>query len=114
MKEQILTPDVIREYHRQHRAIYEAIDQRDAARAQALITEHLGKARDDLLAGEQPLARSPDERSEIRDSVTWSRISLRSIRVRTPSGGEFSAALLRVRSKNRGRASAPGCAGALP
>jgi DNA-binding FadR family transcriptional regulator len=49
MKEQILTPDVIREYHRQHRAIYEAIDQRDAARAQALITEHLGKARDDLL-----------------------------------------------------------------
>ena len=49
MKEQILTPDVIREYHRQHRAIYEAIDQRDAARAQALISEHLGKARDDLL-----------------------------------------------------------------
>jgi len=49
MKEQILTPDVIREYHRQHRAIYEAIDQRDAARALALIAEHLGKARDDLL-----------------------------------------------------------------
>jgi DNA-binding FadR family transcriptional regulator len=49
MKEQILTPDVIRDYHRQHRAIYEAIDQRDAQRAQALIAEHLGKARDDLL-----------------------------------------------------------------
>jgi DNA-binding FadR family transcriptional regulator len=49
MKEQILTPEVIREYHRQHRAIYEAIDQRDAQRAQALITDHLGKARDDLL-----------------------------------------------------------------
>jgi len=49
MKEQILTPEVIREYRRQHRAIYEAIDQRDAQRAQALITEHLGKARDDLL-----------------------------------------------------------------
>jgi DNA-binding FadR family transcriptional regulator len=49
MKEQILTPRVIREYHRQHRAIYDAIEQRDAARAQALITEHLSKARDDLL-----------------------------------------------------------------
>lgn len=49
MKEQILTPRVIREYHRQHRAIYDAIDQRDAQRAQTLITEHLGKARDDLL-----------------------------------------------------------------
>ena len=49
MKEQILTPEVIREYHRQHRAIYEAIDQRDAQRAQALISEHLAKARDDLL-----------------------------------------------------------------
>ena len=33
MKEQILTPDVIREYHRQHRGIYQAIDQRDAQRA---------------------------------------------------------------------------------
>jgi DNA-binding FadR family transcriptional regulator len=49
MKEQILTPRVIREYHRQHRAIYEAIEQRDAQRAQTLITEHLSKARDDLL-----------------------------------------------------------------
>ena len=49
MKEQILTPEVIREYHLQHRAIYQAIDQRDAQRAQALITEHLDKARDDLL-----------------------------------------------------------------
>jgi DNA-binding FadR family transcriptional regulator len=49
MKEQILTPRVIREYHRQHRTIYDAIEQRDAQRAQTLITEHLGKARDDLL-----------------------------------------------------------------
>ena len=39
----------------QHRGIYQAIDQRDAQRAQALITEHLGKARDDLLQGEQRL-----------------------------------------------------------
>jgi DNA-binding FadR family transcriptional regulator len=49
MKKQILTPVVIRDYHLQHRAIYEAIDQRDAQRAEALIIEHLGKARDDLL-----------------------------------------------------------------
>lgn len=49
MKQQILTPEVMRDYNRQHRAIYEALDQRDAQRAQTLITEHLGKARDDLL-----------------------------------------------------------------
>ena len=49
MKEQILTPEVIRDYRKQHRAIYEAIDQRDAQRAQTLIAEHLGKARDDLM-----------------------------------------------------------------
>jgi GntR family uxuAB operon transcriptional repressor len=49
MKELILTPDVIRDYHRQHRAIHQAIDQRDAQLAQTLVTEHLEKARDDLL-----------------------------------------------------------------
>ena len=49
MKEQILTPEVIREYHRQHSAIYQSILQRDAQRAQALISKHLAKARDDLL-----------------------------------------------------------------
>lgn len=49
MKEQILTPAVIRDYHRQHRAIHQAIDQRDAQLAQTLVTEHLEKARDDLL-----------------------------------------------------------------
>jgi DNA-binding FadR family transcriptional regulator len=49
MKELILTPAVIRDYHAQHRAIYQAIDQRDAQLAQTLVTEHLEKARDDLL-----------------------------------------------------------------
>jgi DNA-binding FadR family transcriptional regulator len=49
MKEQILTPDVIRAYNRQHRAIQQALEQRDAPLAQALVAEHLGKARDDLL-----------------------------------------------------------------
>jgi DNA-binding FadR family transcriptional regulator len=49
MKELILTPAVIRDYHTQHRAIYQAIDQRDAQLAQTLVTEHLEKARDDLL-----------------------------------------------------------------
>lgn len=49
MKEQILTPEVIAEYNRQHRGIHQAVDQRDAQLAQNLVLEHLGKARDDLL-----------------------------------------------------------------
>ena len=48
-KEKILTPDVIDGYNRQHRGIYHAINERDAQAAQSLITEHLEKARDDLL-----------------------------------------------------------------
>lgn len=54
MKEKILTPDVIINYNRQHRNIYEALHQRDAQRAQTLITEHLEKARDDLLRANSP------------------------------------------------------------
>ena len=49
MKEQILTPDVIAEYHVQHRAILQSLLQRDAQAAQSLVTTHLDKARDDLL-----------------------------------------------------------------
>jgi DNA-binding FadR family transcriptional regulator len=49
MKEQILTPDVIRDYQVQHRGIFEALEQRDAQLAESLITGHLQKARDDLL-----------------------------------------------------------------
>lgn len=49
MKEKILTPDVIAGYNRQHRGIFNALHERDAQTALALITEHLEKARDDLL-----------------------------------------------------------------
>ena len=49
MKEQVLTPDAIAEYNAQHRAIHQALDQRDAQLAQRLVTEHLEKARGDLL-----------------------------------------------------------------
>jgi DNA-binding FadR family transcriptional regulator len=49
MKEQILTAEVIRAYNLDHRGIYQALDQRDAQLAQTRITEHLERARDDLL-----------------------------------------------------------------
>ena len=52
MKEKILTPDVIFDYNNQHRGIYIALLERDAGLAQSLITEHLEKARDDLLKAE--------------------------------------------------------------
>ncbi len=54
MKEKILTPAVIADYHVQHRGIYQAIDQRDALLAETLITQHLAKARDDLLQANSP------------------------------------------------------------
>jgi len=54
MKEKILTPEVIRDYNRQHRGIYDALNTRDAIAAQSLIAEHLEKARDDLLRANSP------------------------------------------------------------
>ena len=54
MKEKILTPHVIAEYNRQHRGIFNAINQRNAQKAQALIREHLDKARDDLIKANSP------------------------------------------------------------
>jgi DNA-binding FadR family transcriptional regulator len=54
MKEKILTPDVIGDYNRQHRSIYNALHERDAGAAQSLIAEHLEKARDDLLRANSP------------------------------------------------------------
>jgi DNA-binding FadR family transcriptional regulator len=54
MREKILTPDVIIGYNRQHRGIFNAMTERDAVTAQALITEHLEKARDDLLRANSP------------------------------------------------------------
>ena len=56
MKEKILTPEVIADYNRQHRGIYNALHERNAQLAQVLITEHLEKARDDLLRADSPLA----------------------------------------------------------
>jgi len=54
MKEKILTADVIADYNRQHRGIFNAMNERDAIAAQSLITEHLEKARDDLLRANSP------------------------------------------------------------
>jgi DNA-binding FadR family transcriptional regulator len=54
MKEKILTSDVIADYNRQHRGIFNALNERDAIAAQSLITEHLEKARDDLLRANSP------------------------------------------------------------
>jgi DNA-binding FadR family transcriptional regulator len=54
MKEKILTPDVVAAYNRQHRGIFNALHERDAQGAFALITDHLEKARDDLLRANSP------------------------------------------------------------
>ena len=54
MREKILTPDVVAEYNRQHRGIFNAPKRRNAQKAQALISEHLEKARDDLLKANSP------------------------------------------------------------
>lgn len=49
MKEQILTPPQIGEYNRQHRAIYDALCQRDVQGAEDQIRTHLETARTDLI-----------------------------------------------------------------
>ena len=54
MKEKILTGDVIADYNRQHRGIFNALVRRDAQAALALITEHLEKAREDLVKANSP------------------------------------------------------------
>ncbi len=50
MKDQILTPDRIAGYNRQHRALYAALLSRDVEAAVRVITAHLEDARRDLLA----------------------------------------------------------------
>jgi len=45
---------VIADYNQQHRNIYTALYERNAQLAQVLITEHLEKARDDLLRADSP------------------------------------------------------------
>ena len=54
MKEKILTPDVVTAYNRQHRAIFNALNERDAQKAYTLITEHLEQARGDLVKANSP------------------------------------------------------------
>jgi DNA-binding FadR family transcriptional regulator len=54
MKQKILSPEMIAEYSRQHRAILEAIHVRDAQLAQNLMTEHLEGAREDLVRAASP------------------------------------------------------------
>ncbi|MCB1441702.1 MAG: FadR family transcriptional regulator [Methyloceanibacter sp.] len=49
IKEDVLTPEAIAEYNRQHRAILDAIELRDALLAQKRMIEHLDCARSDLL-----------------------------------------------------------------
>lgn len=50
MKDQILTPDRIAGYNRQHRALHAALLSRDVETAVQVITTHLEDARRDLLA----------------------------------------------------------------
>ncbi len=54
MKEKILTPEVVAAYNRQHREIFNALHERDAQGAYAMITEHLEKAREDLVKANSP------------------------------------------------------------
>ena len=53
MKDTILSPERIRQYNEQHRALYEAVRSRDTDAAVQLITAHLERARRDLLGAEQ-------------------------------------------------------------
>src|SRR4029078_5152571 len=69
----ILPPDVINDYNRQHRGIFNAINERDAQKEHALISEHLEKARDDLLKANRPEMRF--ERG--RDDRALRRVSRR-------------------------------------
>lgn len=49
MREAILSPDRISAYNSQHRAIFDALRSHDAAKAVEIVTEHLQKARNDLV-----------------------------------------------------------------
>ncbi|MDJ0512994.1 MAG: FadR/GntR family transcriptional regulator [Methyloceanibacter sp.] len=56
VKANILMPEAISEYNRQHRAILDAIESRDPLLAQKRMTEHLESARSDLLKVLDPKA----------------------------------------------------------
>ncbi|NQV47293.1 MAG: FadR family transcriptional regulator [Rhodospirillaceae bacterium] len=50
MKKSILSPPTIKEYNRQHRALYGALVERNIDVAETIMTGHLEKARQDLLS----------------------------------------------------------------
>ncbi|MFN4141074.1 FadR/GntR family transcriptional regulator [Aestuariivirga sp.] len=52
MKKLILLPEKISSYNRQHRAIFEALEQRDPQAAAELVSRHLEQARQDLMGAE--------------------------------------------------------------
>ena len=52
MKNKILTEQRIDEYNRQHRALYDALCSRDVDTAVQIVTDHLEKARRDLLGAD--------------------------------------------------------------
>lgn len=55
IKDKILSPDRISAYNGEHRELFEALAQRDVDRAVAIVNQHMGRARSDLLAGAAPL-----------------------------------------------------------
>ena len=105
MKEKILTPEVIIDYNRQHRAIYNALNERDPPKAlRRSITEHLEKARDDLV---RATARShsacigrPGSAAKVRRS--YMRVGQRALS-ETPIGVGSASAMMAAQ-----RSSAPG------
>jgi len=50
MKKLIVNPDNIKAYNTQHRALFNALENRDMERAEKLMIAHLEKARLDLLS----------------------------------------------------------------
>ena len=52
MKEKILTPERIEIYNQQHRELFDAITNRDAEMAAAIVREYIERARQDLLGVE--------------------------------------------------------------
>jgi DNA-binding GntR family transcriptional regulator len=52
VKEKVLSPRQIAAYNKQHRAIYEAMTTRDPQRVAELLSEHLEKARGDLVGAQ--------------------------------------------------------------
>lgn len=51
-KDKILSPARIRDYNRQHRALFEALRRRDGEAMAKIMAAHLAKARDDLLGAD--------------------------------------------------------------